>query len=76
MMTARTASAPCRLMSGADRRLRRAQISAARVENSVRLVAATVVLLTLVLGLSAALRGATASLQAQMSLATSTSQSR
>jgi hypothetical protein len=75
-MTAHTTSAPCRLMSGADRRLRRSQNAADRTLASVRLLAATVVLVTLVLGLSAALRSATESLQSQLSLATTTSESR
>ena len=74
-MTTRPAYAPSRLMSGADRRLRRSQNAANRTLASVRLLAATVVLVTLVLGLSAALRSATESLQSQLSLATTTSQS-
>ena len=62
--------------SGADRRLNRANRSAARTLEVVRLLAAAAVLVTLVVGLSVALRGATQSLQSQMALATSNSQSR
>jgi hypothetical protein len=74
-MTTRSAYALSRVPSGADRRMRRARTAAVRTENTVRLMAAAVVLLTLALGLSSALRGAAADLTERMAVATS-SQSR
>lgn len=75
-MTTRTSYALSRVPSGADRRMRRARAAAVRTENTVRLLAAAVVLVTLAMGLSSVLRGAAADLTERMSVASASAQSR
>lgn len=72
-MITRTSYALSRVPSGADRRMRRVRVAAVRTENTVRLLAAAVVLVTLAMGLSGALRGAAADLTARMAVATAAS---
>ncbi len=68
-MTPRTASALSRVSCGAQSRLVRSNVRAARTQSSVPLLATALVLVTLALGLSGALRSATDGLTTSMTVA-------